>query len=177
MGLWWTGESHPPSSFTPPPFPSIPPHPKPLHSIPPKPAAEMTTYRVCLCFRRKFKAATNEPPEAIREVFDRYSENGVMVPEQLRRFLVEVQGEDGAASVQPALEAMREFRHHHSKVGVSVDAFFRYLFREDNSPLVSHSLGVRFHLLPLLHLPPLIDHHRFLDLLICCRRRPASYNP
>ncbi|KAK6145489.1 hypothetical protein DH2020_022309 [Rehmannia glutinosa] len=52
------------------------------------------TYRVCFCFRRRFRMAAAEAPADIKAIFDEYSENGVMSVDQMRRFLVEVQREE-----------------------------------------------------------------------------------
>ncbi|KAG1339106.1 putative phosphoinositide phospholipase C 2 [Cocos nucifera] len=105
----------------------------------------MTTYRVCFCFRRRFRPASNEPPEGVKEVFRKYSEGGVMGEEQLQRFLVEVQGEAKATreAAQAVIDGMREFKHLRvfQKKGLSLEAFFRYLTGDDNSVL-SHSLGM-----------------------------------
>ncbi|MQL88741.1 hypothetical protein Taro_021317, partial [Colocasia esculenta] len=151
-----------PAQNTPPP-PAPPP--SALCSIRYFPPPDMaSTYRVCLCFRRRFEAASNEPPEAIREVFDRYAENGVMGPEQLRRFLVEVQGEDDASAAAAAAGEGHHLSVFHLRKGVlSLDGFFRYLFREDNQPLLSHSLGVHQDMTaPLSHYFIYTGHNSYL---------------
>ncbi|XP_058110204.1 phosphoinositide phospholipase C 2-like [Magnolia sinica] len=99
----------------------------------------MTTYRVCLCFRRKFKLGSAEPPAEIKEAFETYAENGVMGVEKLQTFLMEYQGQKNATreDAQAILDSLREFKHLNifQKKGLTLEAFFRYLFGEHNSPL------------------------------------------
>ncbi|XP_038988955.1 phosphoinositide phospholipase C 2-like isoform X1 [Phoenix dactylifera] len=127
----------------------------------------MTTYyRVCFCFRRRFLPATNEPPAGVKEVFQKYSEGGVMGAEQLQRFLVEVQGEPKATreAAQAVIDGMRELKHLgvFQKKGLSLDAFFRYLTGDDNSAL-SHSLGVHQDMrAPLSHYFIYTGHNSYL---------------
>ncbi|KAL7601051.1 hypothetical protein Lser_V15G25831 [Lactuca serriola] len=98
------------------------------------------TYRVCLCFRRQFKLQEGGPPVDIKELFSHYSENRVMTPEHLHRFMVEVQGDDKATKeeAEAAVDAIiKELKHHpifHRRV-LNLDAFFRYLFSDLNPPL------------------------------------------
>lgn len=98
------------------------------------------TYRVCLCFRRQFKLREGGPPVDIKELFSHYSENRVMTPEHLHRFMVEVQGDDKATKeeAEAAVDAIiKELKHHpifHRRV-LNLDAFFRYLFSDLNPPL------------------------------------------
>ncbi|KQK07876.1 phosphoinositide phospholipase C 2 [Brachypodium distachyon] len=61
----------------------------------------MTTYRVC-CFLRRFRPASSEPSAAIAAVFRSYasaaSAGDVLGEEALKRFLREVQGEEGGSA-------------------------------------------------------------------------------
>lgn len=97
-------------------------------------------YGVCWCFRRKFKFGTAEPPEEIKELFEVYSENGMMTVENLQKFMMEVQGEDEMSFEQ--VEAVMEeaaYRHHHHHLHhrktLTLESFFRFLISEINSPL------------------------------------------
>uniref|UniRef100_A0A803PSB9 Phosphoinositide phospholipase C n=1 Tax=Cannabis sativa TaxID=3483 RepID=A0A803PSB9_CANSA len=46
------------------------------------------TYRVCFCFRRRFRLAATEAPKDVKDLFDQYSENGFMTVDHFHRFLV-----------------------------------------------------------------------------------------
>ncbi|KAK9124501.1 hypothetical protein Sjap_014103 [Stephania japonica] len=122
------------------------------------------TYRVCFCFHRKFKQASSEVPGEIKALFERYSENGTMSADQLQRFLVECQGET-KASLEDAHAIVDKFKHinffQHNK-GLNLDAFFRYLFGDCNSPL-SPSLGVHQDMTaPLSHYFIYTGHNSYL---------------
>ncbi|KAK6933011.1 Phospholipase C, phosphatidylinositol-specific, Y domain, partial [Dillenia turbinata] len=97
------------------------------------------TFRVCFCFRRRFKLAVAEAPEEIKILFNKYSENGIMTVDHLKRFLIEVQGEDKATieDAQAIFDGLHEFKHlnvFHRK-GLNLEAFFKYLFADVNPPL------------------------------------------
>ncbi|XP_043698194.1 phosphoinositide phospholipase C 2-like isoform X2 [Telopea speciosissima] len=113
------------------------------------------TYRICLCFRRGFRLKVAEAPPEIKSLFERYSENGIMIVDHLHRFLMEVQGEDKATkeNAQAIIDTMKEFMHlniFHRK-GLNLEAFFRFLFGDLNPPQ-SPSLGVHHDMTaPLSH--------------------------
>ncbi|XP_078446454.1 phosphoinositide phospholipase C 4-like [Wolffia australiana] len=72
----------------------------------------MGSYKMCLCFSRKFRAVEGEVPPDVKEAFATYADGGTGIsPEQLRRFLVEVQGEAGA-TVEEAERIVDQVRHH-----------------------------------------------------------------
>ncbi|CAN0909707.1 Phosphoinositide phospholipase C 2 [Linum grandiflorum] len=102
------------------------------------------TYRVCFCFRRRFKLAVAEAPDEIKQLFTTYSDNnntnGLMTPDHFRRFLVEVQKQENATleDAQAAIDAVHQTRqfnivHHHK--GLNLENFFRYLFGDLNPPI------------------------------------------
>ncbi|KAK2980002.1 hypothetical protein RJ640_020028 [Escallonia rubra] len=100
------------------------------------------SYRVCCFFRRRFKLAVAEAPAEIKALFDTYSDNGIMAADHLQAFMMEVQGEDKVTKedAEAVMEAtLRE--HKHLKIfhrnGFDLEAFFRYLFSDINSPLPS----------------------------------------
>lgn len=100
----------------------------------------MTTYRICCCFLRRYKPASDEPPEAIKAVFVKYADqSGTMGVEQLRRFMVEVQGEAVESAEAAARDVLDGFRHFRRK-GLSLDSFFNYLASNENTALYSTSL-------------------------------------
>ncbi|KAK1285688.1 Phosphoinositide phospholipase C 2 [Acorus calamus] len=131
----------------------------------------MSTYSVCFCYRRKFRLGAAEPPSEVRELFERYSENGAMGAEQLQRFLVEVQGEEGSTreDAQAVIDSvLREHKHLVTlfpKRGgglLGIDAFFRYLSGEANPPLLP-SLGVHHDMTaPLSHYFIYTGHNSYL---------------
>ncbi|ONK62500.1 uncharacterized protein A4U43_C07F4570 [Asparagus officinalis] len=95
-------------------------------------------YRAWFCLRNEFEHASSDPADTFKDVFLRYSGDGVMGPDHLQRLLVEVQGEVDATK-KTAMQIIDsqglECKH------LSLDAFFRYLASDDNSPL-NPSLGV-----------------------------------
>ncbi|PON85483.1 Phosphoinositide phospholipase C family [Trema orientale] len=101
----------------------------------------MGSYRMCVCFTRKYRITEAEPPSDVKEAFKKYSEGGThMSAEQLRRFLVEVQAE-AAATVEDAeriVEQVQHRRHHHitkfRKHSLTLDDFHHYLFCVDINP-------------------------------------------
>ncbi|KAF5961934.1 hypothetical protein HYC85_003143 [Camellia sinensis] len=73
------------------------------------------------------------------DLFDRYSENGIMTVDHLHRFLIEVEGEDKATKedAESIMESLNELKHlniFHRK-GLHLEAFFHYLFSDSNPPL------------------------------------------
>ncbi|KAK4750174.1 hypothetical protein SAY87_027623 [Trapa incisa] len=124
------------------------------------------TYRVCLCFRRKFRLTVSEAPEEIKSLFRQYSENGIMSIDQLRRFLVEVQGEENATTedAQAIIDKLHEQWHLNifQRKGVTLEAFFWYLFGDINPPL---SPKIRVHQdmnAPLSHYFIYTGHNSYL---------------
>lgn len=98
------------------------------------------TYRVCFCFRRKFKLAVAEAPAEIKDLFHLYSDNGIMTVDHLHRFMSVVQGDDKATKedaesvMETTLNEHKHLKIFHRK-GLNLEAFFRYLFADINSPL------------------------------------------
>ncbi|KAL2555666.1 Phosphoinositide phospholipase C 2 [Forsythia ovata] len=103
------------------------------------------SYKVCFCFRRRFRLAAAEAPEDIKALFNQYSENEVMSLDQLHRFLIEVQKEENATleDAQAVMGSLHEFKHlnmFHLK-GLNIESFFKYLFGDVNPP-INPKLGV-----------------------------------
>ncbi|KAK1322575.1 Phosphoinositide phospholipase C 2 [Acorus calamus] len=132
----------------------------------------MSKFRVCFCFWRSFRQAKEEAPAAVRELFERYSENGAMGAEQLKRFLVHVQGEKEGATTKEEAQAIidsvlrdSKYQIRYPKKGggsLGLDGFFRYLFGEANPPL-SPSLGVHHDMkAPLSHYFIYTSHNTYL---------------
>ena len=95
------------------------------------------TYKVCFCCRRKFRLRASEAPPEIKSIFERYSENGFMSASQLRSFLVEVQREEKASEhdAQAIIDGLKHLNIFHHRKGLSLDAFFKFLFSDHNQPL------------------------------------------
>ncbi|CAK9133854.1 unnamed protein product [Ilex paraguariensis] len=124
------------------------------------------TYRVCLCFQRKFKLTVAEAPAEIKAIFDRYSENGVMTVNQLHKFMVEVQGEEKATEedAESTMETiLKELKHLHlfHRKSLNLEAFFRYLF-SDTNPLIHLSKVYHDMNAPLSHYFIYTGHNSYL---------------
>ncbi|KAL6977471.1 1-phosphatidylinositol phosphodiesterase [Sarracenia purpurea var. burkii] len=124
------------------------------------------TYRVCCCFQRRFNLTAAGPPSEIKSLFDRYSENGFMDVERLRRFLIEVQKEENATvgDAQAIIDGLRDPKRlnlfHHK--GLQLDGFFKFLFGDANPPL-SPSIGVHHDMTaPLSHYFIYTGHNSYL---------------
>ncbi|TYH14181.1 hypothetical protein ES288_A06G199300v1 [Gossypium darwinii] len=117
------------------------------------------TYRVCFCFRRRFRVAVSEAPEEIKQVFEHYSEHGMMSIDGLHRFLVEFQKENKATR-EDAQKIVDSVKHFHRK-GLNLEGFFKYLFGDINPPLAS--LGVHHDMnAPLSHYFIHTGHNSYL---------------
>ncbi|XP_010253735.1 PREDICTED: phosphoinositide phospholipase C 2-like isoform X2 [Nelumbo nucifera] len=123
------------------------------------------TYRVCFCFRRRFKQSAAEAPKEIKDLFNAYSENGIMTAEHLCKFLVEIQGEKNATTedAENIIDSLRELKHLNIfRRGIHLEAFFRYLFGNSNPPL-SPSLEVHHDMTaPLSHYFIYTGHNSYL---------------
>ncbi|XVF69005.1 hypothetical protein PTKIN_Ptkin11bG0046300 [Pterospermum kingtungense] len=104
----------------------------------------MGTYSVCICFPKKFGVVTDAgSPVDVKKVFMEYAEEGgdFIRVEQLRRFLVEVQG-DAEASMEDAERIVEEVLHRrHNNAykctnyqALSLEDFHFYLFSVDLNP-------------------------------------------
>uniref|UniRef100_A0A7N0THH3 Phosphoinositide phospholipase C n=1 Tax=Kalanchoe fedtschenkoi TaxID=63787 RepID=A0A7N0THH3_KALFE len=124
------------------------------------------TYRVCFCFRRRFRLAAAEAPAEVKELFERYSENNTMTVDHLHRFLVEVQKEEKATKedAQAIVDSLHELKHLNifQRKGLHLEAFFKYLFADFN-PAISPSLGVHQDMTaPLSHYFIYTGHNSYL---------------
>lgn len=112
----------------------------------------MESYIVCGCFARKFAKAELQPPSDIKEYFDEYAECGPhMTAEQLKKFMVEVQGEIKAtlAEAEKIVEEIKSRRKHPhmpifsstTKKCILLDEFFSYLFSSDLNPPIKSQVS------------------------------------
>ncbi|KAK9945375.1 hypothetical protein M0R45_010895 [Rubus argutus] len=111
----------------------------------------MGSYRMCVCFTRKFKITEAEPPCDVTEYFAKYAEGGThMSAEQLRGFLADVQCEGGASTsnAERIVEQVLQKRHHHiaklvTRRTLTLEDFHHYLFSADlNPPIQSKPLSL-----------------------------------
>ncbi|OAY51675.1 phosphoinositide phospholipase C 2 [Manihot esculenta] len=98
-------------------------------------------------------------PKEIKALFERYSDDGIMTIDHLRRFLVEIQKQDNAT----VGDAQDIFYHlHELELGLNLDAFFKYLFSDINPPL-DPKLGVHHDMTaPLSHYFIFTGHNSYL---------------
>ncbi|TYI64707.1 hypothetical protein E1A91_D09G106900v1 [Gossypium mustelinum] len=100
----------------------------------------MGSYRMCVCFTRKFKVTEAAPPTDVKDAFNRYAEGGPhMTAEQLHRFLVDVQGQGFATKgdAEGIVQQLLQKRHHMAKFrrhALTLDDFHHYLFSADLNP-------------------------------------------
>lgn len=106
----------------------------------------MGSYRVCVCFTRKFRVTEAEPPSDVKEAFKKYTENGnQMNSEQLLKFLIEVQGEtlltvgDADAIIRQILQK----RHPITKLTrqtLALEDFHHFLFNTELNPPINYKV-------------------------------------
>ncbi|XP_075635813.1 phosphoinositide phospholipase C 4-like [Castanea sativa] len=102
----------------------------------------MGTYRICMCFKRRYKVSETGPPQEVKEAFKKYTEGATqMTVEQLTRFLVEFQGESGASisDARKIVEQLLQKRYpagtkYTKKNTLTLDDLHRYLFSPDLNP-------------------------------------------
>ncbi|KAJ0021111.1 hypothetical protein Pint_32543 [Pistacia integerrima] len=100
----------------------------------------MGSCRLYTCFAGKSRMTEAGPLREVKEMFNKYAEGGThMTAEQLRLFLVEVQGHVGTsmAEAQQIMEQVLQRRHHLSKFArrsLTLDDFQHYLFSTDLNP-------------------------------------------
>ncbi|XP_022998188.1 phosphoinositide phospholipase C 4-like [Cucurbita maxima] len=129
----------------------------------------MGNYRVCLCFIRRFKMSTDEPPSDVKEAFLKYASVAAanMTVEQFHSFLVEFQGDQTAsmADAQRIVEQVLQRRHHVisklTKHGLNLDDFYYYLFSMDLNPPVSDQVHQDMRA-PLSHYYIYTSHNTYL---------------
>uniref|UniRef100_A0A7N0U3S9 Phosphoinositide phospholipase C n=1 Tax=Kalanchoe fedtschenkoi TaxID=63787 RepID=A0A7N0U3S9_KALFE len=128
----------------------------------------MGSYRMCVCFTRKFKITEAEPPSEVKAAFMKYAaETGYMTAEQLREFMVDVQGEVGVTveDAEAVVEQVLHRRHHLVKLkrrsGWTVEDFYYYLFSADLNPPIG-SQGKQDMTAPLSHYYIYTGHNSYL---------------
>ncbi|KAM3309240.1 phosphoinositide phospholipase C 4 [Capsicum chacoense] len=127
----------------------------------------MGSYRVCVCFTRKFRVTEAEPPADVKEAFKKYAEGGnQMSSEQLLKFLMEVQGETQLSVVdaEGIVRQILQKRHPITKLtrqALVLDDFHHYLFSADLNPPINskvvHDMNA-----PLSHYYIFTGHNSYL---------------
>ncbi|KAJ7964193.1 Phosphoinositide phospholipase C [Quillaja saponaria] len=128
----------------------------------------MSSYRICVCFTRRFQGVEVDPPLDVREIFKKYAQGGShLTADQLRRFLVEVQGGGDCISVNDAqgiVDQVLQKRHLITKFArhtLTLDDFHHYLF----SPEFNPPIGSQVHqdmTAPLSHYYIYTGHNSYL---------------
>ncbi|KAF9599106.1 hypothetical protein IFM89_035385 [Coptis chinensis] len=96
----------------------------------------MGSYKMCMCFTRKFKINEVQPPLDIREAFAKFTDGGtLMTADQLLDFLIHFQGET-CAKFSDAVEIIQQImsRRHHiafTRHALTPEDFQSYLFSDD----------------------------------------------
>ncbi|RRT82193.1 hypothetical protein B296_00020552 [Ensete ventricosum] len=114
----------------------------------------MGSYTCCLFFTRRFRSSETQPPADVRAAFATYAEGAAhMTADQLRSFMSEAQGGDGAeANAERVMEQALLLRQRQPLLGklakpaFTVDDFYSYLFSEElNPPLASQVTMIPMH--------------------------------
>ncbi|KAB1201432.1 Phosphoinositide phospholipase C 4 [Morella rubra] len=104
-------------------------------------SGSMGTYNMCMLFKRRIRITEAKPPRDVKEAFNKYAEGGSqMTAEQLRWFLVEVQGEkdasisDAEGVVEQVLQKRRRIAEATRRYTLTLDDFHYYLFSAELNP-------------------------------------------
>lgn len=133
----------------------------------------MGSYRVCMCFTRQFKVAEVKPPADVQEAFKKYAGRGTyMSADQLRRFLVDEQGESEVtlADAEAIVQQILQKRHHHiakftRQNNITLEDFFHFLFSVDLNPPILAKVTDPFG--TLVNLPPPLFFLFFFFFVFC----------
>lgn len=127
----------------------------------------MGSYRLCVCFTRRFRINEAQPPRDVKEAFAKYSEAGShMSAEQLFRFLIEYQ-KDGGVTIPDAeriVEQVLQRRHHITKFTrhtLTLDDFHHYLFSVELNPPIKSQVQQDM-TFPLSHYFVYTGHNSYL---------------
>lgn len=103
------------------------------------------SFKVCFCFRRIFWFRGAEPPNDVKELFNKYSDNGtVMTVDHLQKFLNEFQRETNVSKEDAQNILNNQLNIFQRNKGFHLDAFFRYLFSDLNPPHIPKVIFVSY---------------------------------
>lgn len=93
----------------------------------------MANYKVlCKCFTTNYKLIQPKPPSDVKQVFDKYSGDGIyMMPDQLRRFLDDDEHGVSISDAECVIDRINHKRHHPA---LSLEDFHHFLFTTDLNP-------------------------------------------
>ncbi|XP_062085468.1 phosphoinositide phospholipase C 2-like [Humulus lupulus] len=119
------------------------------------------SFKVCFCFKRRFKLRAIDPPEDVKRLFNEYSENGTMTVDHLTQFLKQVQKEENPTKedAEAIFNSVKHLKIFHRN-GLHLHAFFRYLLGDLNQPhksTVHHDMTA-----PLSHYYLFTGHNSYL---------------
>ncbi|KAF4352125.1 hypothetical protein F8388_011717 [Cannabis sativa] len=119
------------------------------------------SFKVCFCFKRRFKLRALDPPEDIKRIFNEYSENGNMTVDHLLQFLKHVQKEENPTKedAEAIFNSVKHLKIFHRN-GLHLHAFFRYLLGDLNhahKSTVHHDMTA-----PLSHYYLFTGHNSYL---------------
>ncbi|CAH9108733.1 unnamed protein product [Cuscuta epithymum] len=102
-----------------------------------------------------------EAPEAIKALFDDYSDSGIMTVDHFHRFLIEIQKQQNA-TMEDAVNVFRQIDVKPQQ-GLNLYSFFKYLFDDFNSPHLHIISGVHHDMTaPLSHYFIFTGHNSYL---------------
>ncbi|XP_071719693.1 phosphoinositide phospholipase C 4-like isoform X2 [Rutidosis leptorrhynchoides] len=127
----------------------------------------MGSYRVCCCFTRKFKVTEADPPDDVRQAFNKYSDGGIhMTVEQLMKFINECNG--GTVSflevermVENVLHKRHPIRSLINSKSFTLQDFHHYLFTSELNPPIESKVHQDMNA-PLSHYFIYTGHNSYL---------------
>ncbi|KAJ3682827.1 hypothetical protein LUZ60_013054 [Juncus effusus] len=127
-------------------------------------SAMESSYKYCLCFKRKFRASESQPPEDVKTIFQQYSDGAHMSVDQFRKVLA---GPEAAGDPDQADRIVDRIRHQKSRLAriarplLVLEDFQHFLFSDElNSALKSeihHDMSA-----PLSHYYIYTGHNSYL---------------
>ncbi|KFK27404.1 hypothetical protein AALP_AA8G378600 [Arabis alpina] len=128
----------------------------------------MGSYRMCLIFKRKFMVTEPGPVDDVKDLFEKYTEDGDdvhMSPEQLQKFMAEEHGE--GSSIEEAERIVDEVlrrKHHIAKFtrrNLTLEDFNFFLFSTDLNPPITDQVHQKMDA-PLSHYFIFTGHNSYL---------------
>ncbi|CAK7331204.1 unnamed protein product [Dovyalis caffra] len=126
----------------------------------------MHSFQVCFCGIRNFIHRVLGPPDDVKTLFKDFSQGGSMSMDGLRNFLSVVQGqnnapEDDTDDAQAIFDRLKHLGFFQRK-DLSLEAFYRYLLGDLNTPLSPSSRVHHDMTAPLAHYFMYTGHNSYL---------------